>query len=113
MTAHLAVESIARALPNEWRLVPFRRVAHERGVRNADLHEPSLSLSSTGALYKRTDETDRQFASEQSSRNAWVVHPGDLVVNPMWLFGGAIGVSDRRGAVSPDYPEVPAVRERV
>jgi len=103
VTAHLAVEAIMRQVPSEWRLVPFRRLAQERGVRNVDLSAPSLSLSSTGALYERTDETDRQFASEQSSRNAWVVHPGDLVVNPMWLFGGAIGVSDRHGAVSPDY----------
>jgi type I restriction enzyme S subunit len=103
VTAHLAVEAIVRQVPREWRLVPFRRLAQERGVRNVDLSAPSLSLSSTGALYERTDETDRQFASEQSSRNAWVVHSGDLVVNPMWLFGGAIGVSDRHGAVSPDY----------
>ncbi len=102
MTAHLAIESVA-PLPKGWRVVPFRRVAQERGVRNVELREPSLSLSSTGSLYDRTEETDRQFASEQSSRNAWVVHPGDLVVNPMWLLGGAIGVSDRRGAVSPDY----------
>ena len=103
MTAHLAVEAAASKLPNGWAIEPFRRLAAERGTRNSQLLERSLSLSSTGLLYDRTDETDRQFASEQSARNAWVVLPGDLVVNPMWLFGGAIGISDRRGAVSPDY----------
>jgi len=101
--AQLAIESATRSVPPSWRLEPFRRVAWERGVRNAQLSDQALSLSSTGRLYERTDETDRQFGSEQSARNAWVVRPGDLVVNPMWLFGGAIGVSDRRGAVSPDY----------
>jgi type I restriction enzyme S subunit len=103
VSTHLAIESVIRGLPGRWRVESFRRVAEERGVRNAQLAEQPLSLSSTGALYERTEATDRQFASEQSSRNAWLVMPGDLVVNPMWLFGGAIGVSHRRGAVSPDY----------
>lgn len=103
MTPHLAIEAVTRALSPDWRVEHFRRIATERGVRNSDLVEQSLSLSSAGLLYDRNEGTDRQFASEQSSRNAWVVHQGDLVVNPMWLFGGAIGVSDRRGAVSPDY----------
>jgi type I restriction enzyme S subunit len=103
VTAHLAVEAVASRLPAGWAIAPFRRLAVERGARNARLSEQSLSLSSTGVLYDRTEESDRQFASELSARNAWVVQPGDLVVNPMWLNGGAIGVSNRRGAVSPDY----------
>jgi type I restriction enzyme S subunit len=103
VTAHLAVEAVVSRLPAGWDIAPVRRLAAERGTRNPQLIEQPLSLSSTGVLYDRTDETDRQFASEQSARNAWVVLPGDLVVNPMWLNGGAIGVSDRRGAVSPDY----------
>lgn len=103
MRPHLAIEAVACARTPDWGVEPFRRVARERGVRNSDLAEQALSLSSAGLLYERNAETDRQSASEQSSRNAWVVHSGDLVVNPMWLFGGAIGVSDRRGAVSPDY----------
>ena len=82
---------------------PFRRLAVERGERNISLKEQALSLSSAGALSERTEETDRQFASETSRRNGWITRPGDLVVNPMWLFGGAIGVSTRNGAVSPDY----------
>jgi type I restriction enzyme S subunit len=31
------------------------------------------------------------------------VKPGDLVVNPMWLVGGGVAVSDIGGAVSPAY----------
>lgn len=103
MTVHRAVESVLRHRRDAWEVVPFRRLATERGVRNTVLAEQPLSLSSSGRLYERTEATDRQFGSEASERNRWVVHPGDLVVNPMWLLGGAIGVSDRRGAVSPDY----------
>ncbi|WP_198291108.1 restriction endonuclease subunit S [Mycobacterium sp. 155] len=32
-----------------------------------------------------------------------IAHVGDLVVNPMWLIGGGVGVSTLDGAVSPDY----------
>jgi type I restriction enzyme S subunit len=32
-----------------------------------------------------------------------VTRPSNLVVNPMWLVGGGIGVSQVHGAVSPDY----------
>lgn len=103
MSVHRAVESFVRHRPDSWDVVPFRRLAVERGVRNAVLAEQALSLASSGRLYERTEDTDRQFGSEASERNRWVVHPGDLVVNPMWLLGGAIGVCDRRGAVSPDY----------
>lgn len=103
MSVHRAVEAAAVHLPHRWRIAPFGRLATERGVRNSTLSEAALSLSSSGALYLRTEETDRQFGSEQSARNGWVVRPGDLVVNPMWLFGGAIGVSRLDGAVSPDY----------
>jgi type I restriction enzyme, S subunit len=48
-------------------------------------------------------ESDRKQAYDQSVARCLVVNPGDLVVNPMWLTGGSIAVSDRRGAVSPDY----------
>lgn len=41
--------------------------------------------------------------SEDGLPRYLVVRPGDLVVNPMWLAGGGIGVSDMYGAVSPDY----------
>lgn len=45
----------------------------------------------------------RQIPSESTIERYWITRPGNLVVNPMWLTGGGIGVSQTTGAVSPDY----------
>lgn len=68
-----------------------------------DLEVQRLSLSSAGYLYERRGATDRQQASETTEQRSLRVAPGQLVVNPMWLTGGSIAVSDMDGAVSPDY----------
>ncbi len=62
-----------------------------------------LSLTVKGYLTDRSTMSAQQNAAETSIPRYLVARPGDLVVNPMWLIGGAIGVSDKRGAVSPDY----------
>ena len=62
-----------------------------------------LSLTVKGHLIDRSSMAIQQNASDASIPRYFVARPGDLVVNPMWLIGGAIGVSDKRGAVSPDY----------
>ena len=41
--------------------------------------------------------------AEGTIERYWLASPGNLVVNPMWLTGGGIGVSNVSGAVSPDY----------
>lgn len=61
-----------------------------------------LSLSQTGLVSPRPADAGQQPSADYL-RRYWKVRPGDLVVNPMWLIGGAIGVSEVAGAVSPDY----------
>lgn len=99
MTSHLAVRAAVGGLQT----IRFKSVLHRSEERKGDRDIDLLSLSSAGHLYPRTKESDRQQASDQSVARCLVVNPGDLVVNPMWLTGGSIAVSDRRGAVSPDY----------
>jgi len=77
------------------RRVEFR-VGDDRGAQR-------LSLSSAGHLYKRGGASDRQQASEATEERSLRVAADQLVVNPMWLTGGSIAVSDVEGAVSPDY----------
>jgi len=71
--------------------------------RNAFGTARALSLASSGEVYERTREVDRQFASKDTEARGLLVQPDDLVVNPMWLIGGGIGVSNLSGQVSPDY----------
>jgi type I restriction enzyme S subunit len=101
----LAVEAALRSAPPSWRVEQFRRLAslvsEPRGQRPLEL----LSLSSDGVVAPRQEEggLGRQAPAEETMERYWATRPGDLVVNPMWLVGGGIGVADVHGAVSPDY----------
>lgn len=86
-----------------WPLVEFRRVAELVEVeKGEDRLLPVLSLTSTGEIRPR-DGDGRQPPSADYLRRYNRVDPGDLVVNPLWLIGGAIGVSEEAGWVSPEY----------
>ncbi|MFF2128582.1 hypothetical protein ACFVW1_24965 [Streptomyces olivochromogenes] len=105
MTFDLAVEAMARNIPRTWRVEPFRRHATLVDETNSKRSLPLLSLASTGIIAPRKEEggMGRQAPSESTIERYWIAHPGNLVVNPMWLIGGGIGVSAVTGAVSPDY----------
>ncbi|MFD7276684.1 restriction endonuclease subunit S [Streptomyces sp. NPDC059862] len=105
MTFDLAIESLSRTTPNTWRVEPFRRHAVLVNETNSDRGMPLLSLASTGNIQPRIEEggLGKQAPSESTIERYWICKPGDLVVNPMWLIGGGIGVSQTSGAVSPDY----------
>ncbi|MEV6794441.1 hypothetical protein AB0M87_21185 [Streptomyces sp. NPDC051320] len=105
MTFDLAIESATRTLPRTWRLEPFRRHATLVADMRSDRPLPLLSLASTGVVAPRTEDggLGKQAPSEATIERYWVTQPGNLVVNPMWLIGGGVGVSAVNGAVSPDY----------
>ena len=85
--------------------MPFRRLAALVDIANANSSAPLLSLASTGIIAPREefDGLGRQMPAESTIERYWLAEPGNLVVNPMWLVGGGIGVSEIFGAVSPDY----------
>ncbi|WP_458118461.1 restriction endonuclease subunit S [Micrococcus luteus] len=99
----LAVEPWLARAPRSWGTERFKTVCLAREERNLAGTELMLSLTVKGHLIDRLSMAIQQNASDASIPRYFVARPGDLVVNPMWLIGGAIGVSDKRGAVSPDY----------
>lgn len=99
----LAVEPWIGKAPFSWGVERFKTVCVPRDERNVTGDETMLSLTVRGRLVDRSTITIQQYASDASVPRYVVARPNDLVVNPMWLIGGAIGVSDKRGAVSPDY----------
>jgi type I restriction enzyme S subunit len=99
----LAVESALAAMPSHWRLERFKSICKIRDERNTQANEVMLSLTITGQLVDRAASGGRQEPAEENIPRYFVARPGDLVINPMWLTGGSIGVTDKRGAVSPDY----------
>ena len=105
MTYDLAVEALAARIPSHWRTLPFRRVATLSESVNSKSTATLLSLASTGVVAPREEfgGLGRQMPAEGTIERYWLASPGNLVVNPMWLVGGGIGVSNVHGAVSPDY----------
>jgi type I restriction enzyme S subunit len=105
VTYDVAIESLEGRIPAYWKIVPFRRLASLVDVTNANSSAPLLSLASTGIIVPREefDGLGRQTPAESTIERYWLAKPGNLVVNPMWLAGGGIGVSEIFGAVSPDY----------
>ena len=101
--ASLAVEPWLTRVPQSWSMARFKTVCTAREQRNVLGTEAMLSLTSKGHLIDRSTMAIQQNPSYASIPRYFIAHPRDLVVNPMWLIGGAIGVSDKRGAVSPDY----------
>lgn len=99
----LAVEPWLRRAPASWGMERFKTVCLPREERNVAGTELMLSLTVRGHLVDRSTMAVQQNASDTTIPRYFVARPRDLVVNPMWLIGGAIGVSDKRGAVSPDY----------
>jgi type I restriction enzyme, S subunit len=64
-----------------------------------------LSLSTTRGLVVKEYEFDEQRRTQEESAGYWVSRPGDVVLNPMWLFKGAVAPSLLlgEGIVSPAY----------
>ncbi|MEU6023072.1 restriction endonuclease subunit S [Micromonospora sp. NPDC047134] len=101
--AHRAVSSLLETRPKSWDVVRFKGLFDRLDRRNSDLSYEMLSLRSTGEVVARAEMGGRQEPDESSLPRYLVAEVDDLVVNPMWLIGGGIGVSRRVGAVSPDY----------
>ncbi|WP_328366528.1 restriction endonuclease subunit S [Micromonospora zamorensis] len=101
--AHRAVSSLMEAKPKSWNVVRFKGLFDRLDQRNSDLSYEMLSLRSTGEVVARATMGGRQEPDEINLPKYLVAEIDDLVVNPMWLIGGGVGVSQRAGAVSPDY----------
>jgi type I restriction enzyme, S subunit len=101
--AHRAVSSLLETRPDSWGVVRFKGLFDRLDQRNTDLSYEMLSLRSTGEVVARAEMGGRQEPDETNLPKYLVAEVDDLVVNPMWLIGGGIGVSERAGAVSPDY----------
>ena len=89
-------------LPPGWRLVPFRRLFREVDERSSSGSERLLSVSQTRGVIPQSELGDRRQYAE-TLVGYKLCHPGDLVVNRMWVYYGALGAASQAGMVSPDY----------
>lgn len=98
---HLALEPLLAMTPAHWQVLRFKACLRRSEARNDDLAQPMMSLKINGQVAPRA--ALQQEPDAASLPRYLVVNPDELVVNPMWLVGGAVGVSEVSGAVSPDY----------
>ena len=91
-------------IPNDWELIPFRHVLHERQEKNSPIMtEERLSLSIDLGVTLYAEKTTNLDRFKDDFEQYKLAHEGDLVMNSMNMIVGATGVSNYFGCVSPVY----------
>jgi type I restriction enzyme S subunit len=70
--------------------------------RSSTGEEELLSVSHIRGVTRRSETNATMFLAK-SNRGHKICRPGDLVINTMWAWMGALGVSPHTGLVSPSY----------
>lgn len=100
-------------IPLHWEVRRAKYIYQEVDERSSDGSEELLSVSHLTGVTPRSQKTITMFKAATYAGHK-ICRPGDLVVNTMWAWMGALGVSTHTGIVSPAYAVYrPRRRERV
>lgn len=92
----------APGAPAHWRRVRNKELFFEATELSLDGSEELLTVSHLTGITPRSEKNVNMIESE-SLEGYRLVMPGDLVINTMWAWMGALGVSPLSGVVSPAY----------
>lgn len=95
-------QSWAGNIPPHWRWSRNKELLVESVMLSADGSEELLSVSHLTGITPRSEKNVTMSAGEDLGGYR-LVAPGDVVINTMWAWMGALGVSRQRGIVSPAY----------
>ncbi|TDP79294.1 type I restriction enzyme S subunit [Aquabacterium commune] len=89
-------------LPSHWSILRAKYVFREVDDRSVSGDEELLSVSHLTGVTPRSEKNVTMFMAEDYT-GAKLCKDGDLVINTMWAWMGALGVSSTTGIVSPAY----------
>ncbi|OHV64184.1 restriction endonuclease subunit S [Pseudofrankia sp. BMG5.36] len=95
-------QSWAGRVPPRWRWSRNKELLTESLALSADGNEELLSVSHLTGITPRSEKTVTMTAAE-NLEGYRIVEPGDLVINTMWAWMGALGIAKQAGIVSPAY----------
>ena len=89
-------------IPVHWEVNRAKVYLREVDERSVDGSEERLSVSHLTGVTPRREKNVTMFEAESYVGHK-VCRPGDVVVNTMWAWMGALGVAKHDGIVSPSY----------
>jgi type I restriction enzyme S subunit len=98
---HSGVEWIGQ-IPEHWEVVRAKFLFDEVDERSSEGQEELLSVSHMTGVTPRSEKNVSMFMAEDYSGSK-LCKKNDLVMNIMWAWMGALGVSAYEGIVSPSY----------
>ena len=90
------------SIPAHWGLLRAKRLFREVDERSKTGKEELLSVSHLTGVTPRRLKTVTMFMAESNVGHK-VCRPGDLVINTLWAWMAALGVTRHTGLVSPAY----------
>lgn len=89
-------------IPAHWETERARWLFRERDVRSETGDEELLTVSHLTGVTPRSEKDVNMFEAE-TNEGYKLCEPGDLVINTLWAWMGAMGISPVRGIASPAY----------
>ena len=89
-------------IPAHWEVKRAKYIFHEVDERSQTGQEELLSVSHVTGVTPRAEKNVYMFMAEDYAGSK-ICRKNDLVINIMWAWMGALGISDRMGIVSPSY----------
>jgi type I restriction enzyme S subunit len=89
-------------IPQHWEVQRAKYLFREVDERSRDGSEELLSVSHLTGVTPRSQKNITMFKAASYTGHK-LCQPGDLVVNTMWAWMGALGVSTYTGIISPAY----------
>lgn len=89
-------------VPEGWLIERAKWLFYERNERSVSGEEEMLTVSHITGVTSRSEKDVNMFEAE-SNEGYKIAHQGDLVINTLWAWMGAMGISPLYGIVSPAY----------